>query len=222
MGLVVQQIAVQGYDDNFSYLIYDEESKVAAYVDPCGEWERARNVASELALTIQMIVVTHTHHDHIDALKDVHKYVLMHVPKAPVYGHELGVARLTAVAGEETALPFPSPLKIGPYVIDVFDTPGHSDDSVCLYIPATQSQNNCPQLLTGDTLFVAGCGRTNEHGVEALYDSLQFIKTLPPETIIYPGHDYGPAPTSHLAHERTYNRFLQAPDLATFRQLRLG
>jgi glyoxylase-like metal-dependent hydrolase (beta-lactamase superfamily II) len=79
-------------------------------------------------------------------------------------------------------------------------------------------------IITGDTLFVGRCGRADLAGsdVNQLYDSLQRLRKLPPETVVYPGHDYGPKPTSTIKWECGHNEFLLCPDRESFIKLRLG
>jgi hydroxyacylglutathione hydrolase len=84
-------------------------------------------------------------------------------------------------------------------------TPGHSNDSICLTI-------NNDVIFTGDTIFVGNCGRTDLQGGNPvlLYDSLyNKIMTLDDSMIVYPGHDYGPTPTSTIYNEKLNNPVLK-------------
>ena len=136
----------------------------------------------------------------------------------PIYVHTTG-ARVLAGEGYQhsQSLLDGDEIRLGQTRILFMHTPGHSPDSGCFFCPS----NTPPILITGDTLFVQGCGRTSHTHVRDLYCSLTHLKQLPPETIIYPGHDYGPTPYSTLGHECTHNRFLTAPDLETFIERRL-
>lgn len=113
-------------------------------------------------------------------------------------------------------------LTIGTAHIMVMHTPGHIDDAVCFYIEADSASNGAPNLITGDTLFVGGCGRTNSQGVKKLFESLQAIKTLPLETVIYPGHDYGDTPVSTMQHELAHNKYYLVDSFESFSNLRLS
>jgi glyoxylase-like metal-dependent hydrolase (beta-lactamase superfamily II) len=77
-------------------------------------------------------------------------------------------------------------------------------------------------VVTGDVLFVVGCGRTDFPGGDtaALWQSLQRLAALPEETRVYPGHDYGETRTSTIAHELRTNRYLRCATLEEFRALR--
>ena len=91
-------------------------------------------------------------------------------------------------------------IKIGESIIKVIHTPGHTPGSICIYIPGN--------IFTGDTLFVEGCGRTDLPGgsFKQLSKSVhEKIYTLPENTIVWPGHDYGSMPHSTIAYEKKNN-----------------
>ena len=77
-------------------------------------------------------------------------------------------------------------------------------------------------IVTGDVLFVRGCGRTDFTGgnTAAMWSSLQRLLALPEETKVYPGHNYGPTPTSTLSSEALENPYLRCKTFEEFRQLR--
>lgn len=216
MGLLVQQIAVGGYDNNFSYVVYDVTTKNAAIVDPCGDLEKVLQVVGEAGLDLVGVLLTHTHHDHFDKLDELlRQYAL------PVHVHKLGLQSVVApsplygVRDRET-------LVLGSSQVLVLHTPGHSEDSVCFVVEAAAAEDGVAKVITGDTLFVEGCGRTNKDGVQALYNSLIRLKALPANCEVYPGHDYGSVPVSTIAHEKEFNRYLRAADFETFKKLRLA
>ncbi len=96
-------------------------------------------------------------------------------------------------------------LEVGKVAIQVIYTPGHTQDGICLLI-------NKEKLLTGDTLFVGECGRTDLPGGDPkqLYHSLfDKILKLPDTVEVYPGHDYGAKPSSTVGYERQHNYVLQ-------------
>jgi len=98
----------------------------------------------------------------------------------------------------------------------VLHTPGHSPGHIVLHAPGA--------LLTGDTLFVTRVGRADLPGSDpaALYHSLRRLAGFPGDTLVFPGHDYGPRPFSTIADERRHNPYLRCPDLASFLRLRLA
>jgi len=77
-------------------------------------------------------------------------------------------------------------------------------------------------IVTGDLLFVGGCGRTDFQGgdTSVMWRSLQRVAALPEETRVYPGHDYGATPTSTIGHERETNPYLRCKTFEEFRALR--
>lgn len=225
MSLRVIQIKVGGYDENFSYVIFDTNSKEAGIVDPSGDIEKVFEAVEKEKLKVTMILVTHTHFDHIDKL-DV---ILEMYPNLPIYVHELGVGAVSNRGESEEskgperskALHDGSEIALGQSSVTVMHTPGHIDDAVCFYIDNTSSEDGIPKVITGDTLFVEGCGRTNTQEVRNLYKSLQKLRTLPDETEVFPGHDYGSKPHSTIGYEKTHNRYYLAENFEAFRDIRL-
>lgn len=219
MKLFVHQIAVGGFDSNFSYLIY-EEGGHAAVVDPAGDIDEIVSAFEKQGLTLQAIFITHTHLDHIEGIGEI----LRRCHEVPIFVHESGVqplrrstpAALIKPCQDNTMLP------IGDGEVRVLHTPGHIDDAVCFFIETQYSAVDRPLLITGDTLFVEGCGRTNAANVTKLYNSLTRLANLPDETVVYPGHNYGPTSTSTIGQEKQRNRFLLALDLPAFIKERLG
>ena len=120
------------------------------------------------------------------------------------------------VPGADIPLEEGSVLQVGEGAVEVLHTPGHTPGSVTLHPPGA--------LITGDTLFVTFVGRADLSGSdpEALYRSLRRLAAFPPETTVYPGHDYGPRPVSTIAFELENNSYLRCPDLESFLKLRMG
>ena len=217
MSLSVKQFSVGGFDKNFSYIICDKDSKAAAVVDPAGDTGIIFDEIKSAQLKIEKILLTHTHFDHTEGIGDfIQTFNDIHI-----YVHKNGVENLAEfpniVEVEDKDL-----INISDNKIEVIFTPGHSDDSVCFYLPETTNDNNEPALISGDTLFVGGCGRTSEHRVKDLYESLYEIKNLPKNTIIYPGHDYGSSKTTVLGNELKTNKYYQVKNFNEFRRLRLN
>jgi len=218
MAVTVEQIAIDGFDDNLSYVIADNAHAEAHIVDPSGEIDRVHAHVDKRGLTVTGILITHTHFDHIERLSDaVRKY-----PNAYVYVHTTGAPRLSVQGERVVPVEGGANLTLGASHIHVLHIPGHSDDSICFYIVMREAADGVPKVVTGDTLFVDGCGRTNSSGVADLYASLSELAALPYETEVYPGHDYGSTPYSTIGREKADNRFLAADTLEEFTKLRLG
>ncbi len=215
---MVRQIPINGYDNNFSYFVGDDVGKSIAIVDPGDVPHLVSEIKSDF-LGPQMILLTHSHHDHIEGVPGiVNKYAI------PVYMHENARGRVEVADDMCVFVKDGEDINIGDLKVKVLYTPGHIDDAVCYYITAAEAADGVPKLITGDTLFVEACGRADLDGsnVEDLYSSLQKIAGLPDETKIYPGHDYGSKPVSTVAWEKKHNKYLKCKDLEEFVKLRLG
>lgn len=215
MSLVVRQVLVGGFDQNYSYVIFERESNATFVVDPSGNLFSVMRMIEQQELTVEGVLLTHSHADHYDQLD-----ALLSLHPVRVYVHQNGadeikVANLYSLADGQT-------IQLGSASITALYTPGHTDDSVCYLIDAKDSAERVPLLISGDTLFVGRCGKTTPEQIGELYASLQRLKTLPPETIIFPGHNYGEKPVSTIGYENVHNPFLSAPNLESFSALRLG
>ena len=190
---------------NFSYLIYCSETLHGAAVDPSLWPERLLDRAQKEGVTLKLLLNTHGHNDHIAGNRTIQDQT-----KAQLAAHPLDLADADIPLHDGTTL------ALGNSFIEVIQTPGHTLGSVVFKTDTS--------IITGDTLFVSRCGRADFPGSnpEDLYDSLQKLKKLPTTTQIFPGHDYGPTPTSTLEWELDNNDYLKCPDLASFIKLRMG
>lgn len=186
--------------DNFSYIIAEDESGAACVIDPSYNTQRVIEVAKENQLTIQYILNTHHHRDHTAGNRELKlRY------DAKIVAHKVSKIDkdIPVVDGDV--------VRIDEIVVRVIHTPGHTPDSICLLVKN--------KLLTGDTLFVGECGRTDLSGGSAkeMYNSL-FIKVLAlnDDVELYPGHDYGSKPHSTIGEERRTNYTLEKRTLEEF------
>ena len=198
---------------NFCYLVGDEATKTGALIDPAFETDRIlREVESE-GFQVTHIINTHGHSDHTagnEAIKTA--------TGAKLLIHELDANRLGKVVHKTFSRmlggkgsPRPDMLlqdneliQIGESQLTVLHTPGHTPGGICLYTHG--------HVFTGDTLFVGAVGRTDFPGgsFKQMLASIQKkIYTLPGETIIWPGHDYGLHPYSTVEQEKNTNPFTQ-------------
>ena len=167
--------------DNFSYLIYCPATQQGAAVDPSMRPELLLEAAANLGVELKFLLNTHGHQDHI-----VGNSLVLEQTEAQLAAHPMEGLNPDILLSEG------SKLVLGDGIIEVVHTPGHTPGSVVF--------KTGMQIITGDTLFVSRCGRADLPGSDAtaLYKSLQRLKALPPETKIYPGHNYGPTATSTL------------------------
>jgi len=192
---------IQQHGDNFSYLIADEDAKEAAVVDSSFNAGEILKVLETKKLRLKYIINTHGHSDHTAGNPE-----LTSTFHAKIVAHRL--SKVNFDMGVENG----DVLSIGKIPIKVIYTPGHTADSICLLV-------DNKKLLTGDTLFVGECGRTDFAGgsSKSMYDSL-FTKLLKLEDTVevYPGHDYGPRASSTIGEERKSNYTLQPRTLKEF------
>jgi hydroxyacylglutathione hydrolase len=198
------QIPVAGAD-NFSYLVVCPQSGKALGVDPGISPQSLLSVVKARGLTLEVLANTHGHGDHIAGNGEVLR----------VTGAKLA-ANPIDVPAAEIALDEGSQIQIGSLTIEVLHTPGHTPGGLVF--------NPAGALITGDTLFVTRCGRADFPGSdpEAMYRSLLRLAAYPPETKVFPGHDYGPKPQSTIGFEREHNEYMKCPNLESFINLRMG
>ncbi len=197
--------------DNFIHLITDKDSRQAFVVDPAWDCEAILEKLDNLGMTLSGILLTHTHADHTNAVKE-----LLSHHNVPVYvsqkEYELGKITLPNPHFIQTG----DKLPLGQSTLSVIETPGHTIGSVCFYTGDA--------LVVGDTLFIDGCGRCNfsESDVEKMWDSLQLIKTLPDTTLIYCGHHYGKKKIDTLGEQKQTNPYLLINDKQFFIDFRMN
>lgn len=188
-----------GSHRNFVYLVtFDGESIVIDPWDDLVPWQtRLRELGSRLT----GVALTHTHWDHVKGVPNI----VEQYPDLPIYLHKLDARRMErsapSILERFKFVDQGDLIRVGAQKIEVLHTPGHSAGECSYFIAG--STNAPPALFTGDTVFIGDVGRTDlETGsTEQLFETLQQLKKLPPETTIYPGHHYGRTPTSTLARE---------------------
>lgn len=158
-------------DDNYLYLL--EQEGQALVVDP-SDARVVRTLLAERGLNLQRVLVTHHHQDHIFGLDELR-----------------ALSQVTALGPRDPRLPMldetveeGSEVRWGALTFRVLHTPGHAASHVVYYEPGLGL------LFSGDTLFVAGCGRLMEGTAAELYASLQKLKALPDSTRLFCGHNY--------------------------------
>ena len=185
---------VKQYGDNFSYIVGDETSKEAAVIDPSFNADAILAQVKDHGYRVKYVINTHHHSDHTAGNEEI-----MNASHAKLVAHRLSsVHKDVSVIDEDL-------IKIGKTTIKVIHTPGHTPDSICLLIDGKL-------LLTGDTLFVGECGRTDLPGgdPESMYDSLfHKLMKLDDNVEVYPGHDYGLKPHSTIGDEKKTNYVLE-------------
>ena len=160
-------------------------------IDPGAEAERIMCAADRENLKIVKIVNTHGHGDHTAGNPS-----LKTLTGAKIYIHELDADRYPEA---DVLLKDGMTMQLGEITFDIIHTPGHTPGGICLY-----TRGN---LFTGDTLFVGDSGRTDLPGGHrpTLEESIRHLMKLPDDTVIWPGHDYGPRTSSTIHWEKRNN-----------------
>jgi hydroxyacylglutathione hydrolase len=197
--MIVRQMAV-GPMANFVYLLIEQDTGEAMVVDSGWETAPIIKAVEDSKSSVRFVVSTHSHFDHSSTLGE-----LAQALGAQVVAHgNSPVERDVTVNDKEE-------LRLGKRRVRIIHTPGHTEDSICLY----DDEN----LFTGDTLFVGTIGKFTRESSTAMFESLRAIMKLPDSTMIYPGHDYGEAPFRTLGEEKASNPFLLARDIRDFLSL---
>jgi len=196
----------------FAYIVGDEASGEALVIDPAANVDGLISEAQKKGFTIKYIVNTHGHVDHISGNQDMKKktgaQIIIHEADA-----DMLVSTPSMVLRMFGAKPSPpaditvkegDTISVGKVTLRVIHTPGHTPGGMSLYMDG--------YVFTGDTLFVGGVGRTDLPGGSwsVMSSSIrEKLLSLPDDTVVLPGHNYGPSPTSTIARERKANMFLR-------------
>ncbi len=194
---------------NFIYLLGDPTTRQAAVVDPGWEIQRLLQALEQDGYRLTQVFLTHTHFDHVMGLGE-----LLNIVDVPVYVHRDEAHALKISPSSIQAVEHGQTLHVGTIPVTLIHTPGHTPGSQCLLVG--------DRLLSGDTLFIQGCGRCDLPGGDpkALYQSLtQTLKKLDDHTHLYPGHNYAPVPTSTMKEEKHTNPFLRVKTIEEFLNL---
>jgi hydroxyacylglutathione hydrolase len=208
--MYVKQIEVGGFAV-FAYLVACKKTNEALVIDPAADGERILEEAKSKGYIVKYIVNTHSHVDHIMGNKR-----MKDLTDAKIIIHEAEALSLTnqsrSLMASFGAEPSPPPditvregddIALGETSLKVLHTPGHSPGSISLY------HNGI--VFTGDTLFVGGVGRTDLAGGswETLVKSVhEKLFTLPDDTVVASGHNYGDTPKSTIGREKAYNPYV--------------
>lgn len=205
--MIIRTIPVGPLEAN-CFVIADGISKKAVVVDPGDEPDRITEIIEQEGFSVEYIICTHAHFDHIGAVPDIKALtdadVVLHKDDIELYQ---GAEDQAALWGYNLS-PLPKPdilvedgdlIEVGGLKFDIIHTPGHSPGSLCLY-----GENI---VVTGDTLFAGAVGRTDFYGgdMNKLKSSFERLMALPPSTEVLPGH----GPNTTIGRERSDNFFLK-------------
>ena len=167
--------------DNYVFVLFDEDKKIAAVVDPAVA-EPVLECLRELDAELIAIFNTHHHWDHVGG----NKALLKHFPNLCVYG---GIEDKNRIPGQQVFLQEGDTVKFGDRVGEVFFVPGHTRAHIAYYFPPI-NETETGELFCGDTLFAGGCGRLFEGTPSQMVNSLSKLRALPDNTRIWCAHEY--------------------------------
>ena len=193
---------------NFAYLLGDRASGEALVVDPAYDPQGIVDACAADGMRLCGVLATHYHPDHVGG--DMMGFSLRGVPQlldivdVPVHvqvAEAPYVAAVTGLGPDELVLHHGTDVvAVGDLNVELIHTPGHTPGSQCFLAAG--------RLLSGDTLFLEGCGRTDLPGgdASALYESLtQRLSRVPDDTVLFPGHFYAALPAALLGETRRSN-----------------
>jgi glyoxylase-like metal-dependent hydrolase (beta-lactamase superfamily II) len=194
---------------NFAYLLGDAAAGECLLVDPAWDIRGLLQIVEDRGLRLRGAIATHAHADHVGGrlfgigIEGLSRLLEL-APEARVWVHDADAEELVKLTGVDPnrleRVHHRDTLSMGETQLEFLHTPGHTPGAMC--VKAGDA------LLTGDTLFVGECGRIDLPRSEPLkmWESLnRTLALLPDETVVYPGHLYGPAPTSTIGQEKRSN-----------------
>ena len=197
-----------------SYLVACTETMKGIYVDPGSDIDKVMKIAEEKKISIQKIIGTHAHIDHAEGVYKVkkainvpywlHKEELRNLESMPEIAKGYGLPIPEVPEVEHSLIPNEK-IKVGNFDLEILLTNGHSPGNITLYTSDKETKKN--HAFVGDSLFAGSIGRTDLPGgdLPTLLDTIRSqLFTLPPDTIVYPGHDL----STTIEIEKKSNPFL--------------
>ena len=199
---------------NFVYLIGDTATRECVVVDPAWEIDAILDEIQSDGMRLTGMLVTHTHQDHVGGHLFGHDIpgiaqVLERSP-AKVYVHTAEREFLKGFGSDVVKVDGGDTLAVGDVTVTFLHTPGHTPGSQCFLVDG--------RLISGDTLFIRSCGRTDLPGSDPaeMYTSLtQRLGALPDDTVVFPGHNYGGSATT-IGDEKRANPMMRFPSMSDF------
>jgi hydroxyacylglutathione hydrolase len=205
---------------NFVYVIGDAATRECVVVDPAWEIQAILDTLAADDMQVRGVLVTHTHQDHVGGHLFGHdipgvEQLLGRTP-ARVYVHAAEREFLKGFGSDLVKVDGGDTLEVGGVRITFLHTPGHTPGSQCFLVDE--------RLISGDTLFIRSCGRTDLPGSdprEMYYSLTQRLAALPDRTVVYPGHNYG-GPSTTIGDEKRHNPMMRFPSMTEFLQVMGG
>lgn len=209
---------------NFVYLVGDDEKRECLVVDPAWDIRGIVDYVAGEEMKLIGALVTHYHPDHIggnifghcvEGLAELMQVLPRPIPIYVNAKEREGVLKMAQLEGSDLrSVHGGDEVIVGAIPVKLLHTPGHTPGSQCFLIGST--------LVSGDTLFIGGCGRVDLPGgdAEQMYYSLtQILAKLPDDTFLYPGHNYSTSSVSTIGNEKLTNFYLGINSLAAWKRL---
>ena len=210
-GFYLKQMEI-GPMENFVYLVGSGQTREVFVVDPAWQVDTVLRAAKQEDLKIVGALVSHYHFDHTNGIEE-----LLETIDCPVYVNKKDAPYLGVTNSHIKEVDGGFKVKAGDVEIEMVHTPGHTPGSQCFHARS--------HLISGDTLFIGACGRTDLPGGDAkeLYYSLtQKLAKFDDKTILCPGHNYADKPTTTMGDEKRTNPYLLCDSLQNFLKFRTG
>ena len=221
--LIVEQIEI-GPMQNFTYVIGCRRTHEVVIVDQAWDVTNLVEHINNKGYNLTAALATHYHPDHVggsfgnNEVEGVAK--LMEINPVKVHAHKLevpGLKKVTALSDSDiVSVESGDTLKVGDIEIEFLHTPGHTPGSQCFRVKNT--------LISGDTLFINGCGRVDLPGSnsEDMYHSMCKLCGLPDDTLLLPGHNYGHVPNATMGETKQMNTYLRIDNIDTWKTIMGG
>jgi hydroxyacylglutathione hydrolase len=170
---MIKILPILAFKDNYIWCLINEQTKHCIIVDP-GEAKPVLTQLKQLNLTLDAILITHHHWDHVTGVPELAK-----LTGAPVWCSAVDRERITGATVVVSGLE-----RLWDLEVEILTVPGHTQGQIAYYFPRLEA------LFPGDTLFSAGCGRLFEGTPDQMFASMRKLAALPPETKVYFGHEY--------------------------------
>jgi glyoxylase-like metal-dependent hydrolase (beta-lactamase superfamily II) len=209
--MIIEQVQVGNFAV-FAYVVGCKETGEGIVIDPADQAGILLDVAQSRQINeIKYIVNTHCHADHAGGNREMKErtdaQIIVHRDDAERLANPSSLAlhifQCEASPPADITVTEGDRIEFGRNSLEVLHTPGHTPGGICLYTNG--------YVFTGDTLFVGGVGRTDLPGgsmSELLLSIKTKLFTLPDETLVFPGHNYGPSPQSTIGKEKQFNPFV--------------
>lgn len=198
--------------ENFVYLVGSKKTREVFVVDPAWQVDTVLRIAKEENLKLIGALISHYHFDHTNGIEE-----LLQTMDVPVYVNKKDIPYMDAKKDVLRPVDAGTKVKAGDVEIEMVHTPGHTPGSQCFHVRG--------HLISGDTLFINACGRTDLPGGDAsqMYRSLtQTLMKMDDSTVLCPGHNYSDKALTTMGEQKKNNPYLMCDSLENFLKFRTG